>query len=56
MMLFFVNPERKVEFKIAVTVGFQDINSMFISQEPHYVYTFFFVFIKELSCLDSAYV
>ena len=46
MIVFFVHPERKVEFKIAVTVGFQDINSMFISQEPHYVYTFFSFLLK----------
>ena len=35
-----VNPKRELEFKMAVTVGLQDINSMYITLETH-MFTFY---------------
>ena len=38
-----VNPDRELEFKIAVTAGLQDKNSMYITQENLLCFHFMFI-------------
>ena len=41
-----VNPKSEFEFKMAVTVGLQDISSKFITLENPYVYTLHVYYLR----------
>ena len=50
-----VNPKGEFDIKMVVTVGLQDISSMYITLETSYVFIFMFI-IQDLSWLDFASV
>ena len=41
-----VNPKRELEFKMAVTVGLQDISFMYITSENPYVYILYVYYLR----------
>ena len=41
-----VNPKRELEFKMAITVGLQDISSMYITLENPYIYILYDYYLR----------